>query len=472
MSKRYFHTTHVLGSATHKPDILSNLNNKILDCNLVSETQSELHVYADGTNGKDSNDGTTVNTPKKTLQAVIDLVPFFIKHNTCIHLTGIFEEFGSPVCEKYIFNNVIFLIDGGNSLTTVADNAGNPWISDIHSVLSIGLSTAEWITDQYAGYMVEILDGVCIGQHRLIHSNTSTTITVIKEFSTDPGICNFRISRPSTTLTSSDSFSLITFKLLGAGISQIQKLTLSGSNSNLSVSDSTAFVYLTHIIVTGTYSAPIGGSRMGVFTFKGAAYNSLTFKYESSKLFSTAAVGVINLTSKVLVNINRFEVRESFLPIIENRHVNHFFARYGTRIEKMILLNSKTLSVVGGNNLITDSGYAVTRIGGIDSGIILVDSSIDIGQGVDISNCSGHAIICNHSKLYFDGNISGSNNGGFGVYAHNNSVINTKSGTPPTLSGSLGELSVDGITEVSTWQNIENGNPVAVLSEMTMAKKI
>jgi len=61
---------------------------------------------------------------------------------------------------------------------------------------------------------------------------------------------------------------------------------------------------------------------------------------------------------------------------------------------------------------------------------------------------------------------------GAGVYAHSGSVVHIKDGAPPTLTGTVGDLSTDGTTQISTWAAIDAGTPVAVLAEMTLAKEV
>jgi len=104
--------------------------------------------------------------------------------------------------------------------------------------------------------------------------------------------------------------------------------------------------------------------------------------------------------------------------------------------------------------------------------ITLIDSSLRLGSGVDISGSASHGIECNHSHLHLDGAVTGTGNGGAGVYAHNGSVVNIKNGAPPTISGTLGHLSVDGTTNATWWSTLDAGTPLAVLAEMTMAKEV
>lgn len=163
---------------------------------IATATRAESHFYADGTSGDDAKDGLPAATPKKTLQAVFGLVPDIVKHNTCVHLSGIFDEPGDTYFTADVMLGKYLLIDGGSDVSVVADDGGSPWIADIASTTSIGLTTAGWVTDAYAGYYVEILSGVQSGQLVTIQGNDATTLTPFKNFSSSPGVgAQFRIAK-------------------------------------------------------------------------------------------------------------------------------------------------------------------------------------------------------------------------------------------------------------------------------------
>jgi hypothetical protein len=65
-----------------------------LSSDFATATRQVSHFYADGTGGSDNNNGLSAATPKKTLQAVFDIVPDVIKHTVIIHLTGTFTMAG------------------------------------------------------------------------------------------------------------------------------------------------------------------------------------------------------------------------------------------------------------------------------------------------------------------------------------------------------------------------------------------
>ena len=91
----------------------------------ASSTLKETHLYADGTSGDDANDGKTLATPKKSLAAVSALVPYELKHNVAVHLSGVFNYPDVGRFNVSVDSDVSLLIDGGSSLTVVDDNGGS-----------------------------------------------------------------------------------------------------------------------------------------------------------------------------------------------------------------------------------------------------------------------------------------------------------------------------------------------------------
>jgi hypothetical protein len=438
---------------------VTGLNNVIP--NMATCTTGVGHYYADGTSGNDANDGLTVGTPKKTLQAVFDLVPYLVKHNTCVHLAGTFTSNTSTI-NRSTLGTVTLVIDGGTALTTVADSGGSPWTADIHTTATIGLTTAGWAVDAYAGYFVEIVDGACAGQHRLIQGNTADTITPVRSFSTDPGTCSFRVSRPSTTLHNS---SILMEQVVQAPF--VQNVYCTGT-SYLQYLGGDA--QITHVVMnsSGTIWA---GARL--FQSYAPRYNTTTFALELGTSYSNAGLSSVS-TGKV--SVYRACYSSFIAAVIKTATCSSasvFAALQGSRFGSIALTAAAAMDT--SSSITNTAGWANTRLGWSSPsiGISLVDSPLRIGSGVDISGSASHGIECNHSRLHLDGAVTGTGNGGAGVYAHSGSVVHIKNGAPPTLTGTVGDLAVsDPALEESTWAAIDAGTPVAVLAEMTMAKEV
>lgn len=449
----------------------------------AEQTTSVLHVYADGTNGSDTYDGTaatntpgTLVGPKKTLTAVIDLVPYLVKHNTAVHLAGTFDTQASATLERWVYEAATLIVDGGPTLTTVVDNGGNPWTADVHSASSIGLTTLGWTPDQYAGYWVQIVDGPCAGQTRRIHSHTATTITPGRNWSGDPGLANFRVVRPTTTLTSSTSAtpSALLLSTAGRGYTVIQNLYLAGTQSRIAgygLAAPASRVIISHVVHDGTYLFPINFQSANV-ALNSARYSTATFAGESANTYSAAGASLrgaaatgFNATNSCVASLS-----DSYIKL-GNVAAQSFVVYGGTRIDTLTLAMSYgTTSAMVYNS----SGYAATRFGSsaVANGLQMFDCSLRVGAGVDFSSCTSHAIILNHSRLHLDGAVTGTGNTGAGVYAHSGSVVHIKDGAPPTLTGTVGDFSTNGTTQASTWAAIDAGTAVADSDEMTMAKQV
>lgn len=452
----------------------------------VLQTTTTTHIYVNSVTGNDQNDGYSSSRAKLTIQAAFNAVPDYIKHHTCIHLSGNFTVGGSFVKRgAYQGNPVNFnriLIDGGTDLTVIADNAGSPWTADIHDYLNVGLTTAGWTPDAYAGYMVEILSGNCSGQTRMIQGNTATTLTLTVGLSGDPDACQFRIVRPTTTLSGS---AVIGVGITGiVGTMQVQNLYLTGT-AGISVRGETSYtaVNLTHIVSDATQCNAcnsIGASMV----YATSRYNTTTFASESATTFSLCGVGIRNTEGSYFAGTGYVTVYGSYITKFSILKAQGFAIANGTRIKSLYIRGSQSTNVAyssihpyvrdGIGNL--SAGYAPIKIGGGATGITIEDSwPVRIGAangGVDISNNAGHGIVAVNSKVIFNGVITGANNTGAGVYASSGSTIHLKRDVTPTLTGTIGDLSTDGTTQKSTWAAIIAGTPVADTDEMTIAKEV
>lgn len=436
----------------------------------VTQTTAVLHVYADGTSGSDSNNGLTALTPKKTIAAVVALLPFNIKNNTAIHLTGTFGAESIAYISRYVGDNIVLIIDGGTALTTVADNSGSPWTADIHSTSTLGLTTAGWTADAYTGYILELVSGYT-AQTRLITQNTADTIYPSRNFSADPGLAQFRISKPSTILNTGNTIYL---NNSGPGILVIQNLSI--SSGAIQTANSSGQTYYSHLISDSTAAHSIGMLRSMFNSISSARYNVTTFTKESGNTYSNVAVSVRNSSSDLyFINMQSCGASQSFANNLYAQGINNF-AVSGGRYYQMKL--DGIADCVNANNsgyhLLNATGYYNLKIGNASkaNGILINSSTIRVKSTVDISNNTSHGIVLNKSFLHLDGGVTGTGNGGAGVYAHSGSVVHVKHGAVPTITGTVGNLSFDGTTEASTWAAIDGGTPATSTAEMSLAKEV
>ena len=432
--------------------------------NYASATPRESHFYADGTSGDDANDGLTVSTPVKTLARAAELIPDLITKNTCLHLSGVFAETGTiNIYTKTAAG--MFYVDGGSDVTDILAAL----TSDINSTTSIGLSSQSWTVDQYKGYWVEILTGPAAGQKRTIHSNTATTLTPQKDFSVDPGSsAQFRIVRPSTTISGR-----LIINCPGTRPVRVQNLYFTGSNASLQILFS-MYVNVAAVITDSSYSSAgyFYGNKQS--NLNGSVYDPDTFNYISS---STTYLGVSILNSSttvwVIECVNSYLVAVVSNGLIKMEGCGLFYAGSAFNI-RYLELESCWATFGDSCFLVSNSGYAVSKISN-PSGVGLVLRNTVIGiDGIDISGCSSHgAEISQSSNLYLYWNaVTGSGNGGAGVFLHDGANVYTKGSAVHTLTGTVGELSTDGTTEDSTWANILAGGDISMMSKNAFARKI
>lgn len=150
-----------------------------------TQTDSELHLYADASAGNDLFDGLSVVSPKKSLSAVFALLPNVLRHDVAVHLNGTFSDFGEVDVTCRLADNALLVIDGGDQLTTVA----GPFMATASTDESISMAGAGWTPDAFAGYFIEVLGGAQQGALFSIQGNTADTIIPCKKW------CSFFMSK-------------------------------------------------------------------------------------------------------------------------------------------------------------------------------------------------------------------------------------------------------------------------------------
>jgi hypothetical protein len=147
-------------------------------------------------------------------------------------------------------------------------------------------------------------------------------------------------------------------------------------------------------------------------------------------------------------------------------NVNGYAFRNGWRSKGAIVISMSDGYGVWQNT----AGHAPTSIDSVTGvGLTAIGSQLLLGN-MAISNCTSHAISLKASTATISAALEGTGNTGAGILAQQGSHVRYPVGTPPTITGTVGDLSVDGTTQVSTWAAITAGTPVADTSEMVTAK--
>jgi hypothetical protein len=417
---------------------------------LTTNTES-LQVWANGTTGDDSNDGLTEATPKKTIKEVLNLLPDVLSYSCTVNLRGVFDWTSISSLDLIVQKSLlqaILVIDGGPE-TEVLEG---PFTATSASTSSITDSARTWTADAYSGLFVEILDGPAAGETRSIYSHDGTTLTPISNWSVSPGAgASFQISQPATTFTSSGSSRDLIMSCTPLNTFQnypaLQRITFKGNTALFHVGGA--------LVMGGVVSRATGGTS---FRFESVGnvfpisfYTSpTTYGFEFVERTVTSFVGTgsteMNKESGILTN-GGFILNGGSLVIDDSSisGAGSIFSR--------IINGSITIQNSIGNCLFQVSGST-------GAGLTLVNSNISVSS-LQIDDCGSHAIEVNKSKLtHSSGTITGSGNTGAGVYVHSQGIVHTKSGSAPTITGTVGEVSLDAISQESTWAAIEAGTPI------------
>ena len=435
---------------------------KITD--FATVTTKTLQVYANGSTGNDSNDGLTVGTPKLTLGAVFALVPDIVKHNVCVNLAGTFNEPGDINFSRMIQDTGFLLVDGGSTTTTLA----GPYTANIHETYSIGLTTAGWTVDAHKGYTVSVTSGPCNGEKRTIQGNTATTLTPVKDFSTDPGAATFVIERPTTTISASSADAILKLAMYSNAVTRVafrlQRLYLSGTKAALQyqgmcrafitnfISDSTAQCYFYLSSFTG-----LGNIRQDPATFADIAD---TLEYVGF----CARAATTNVYSPVLTYFWGCYLASLLLAGCAGT----VQLLSGTRVSNgMQAVTSRAL-------IYSVANYAKVRINNAAGcGLNASDHSyIWFGDYVELSNNSYHGLMLINSTGWIGGTTSklaGSSNGNWGAYIDVGGRLFLTSGATPTLTGTSGECAIPNAG--ATWVNINGGTVLSDAAYAALVRK-
>ena len=417
--------------------------------NTATKTNATMQVFANGTSGLDTNDGLTSATPKKTLQAVFDLIPFYVDNNCTINLRGTFSGTtdATAICEKFVSKQNYLVIDGGSEMTVFNNNGGANFTPDTFSFSSIGIAAANWAVDGYMGYLLEIVSGTCMGQTRLIQGNTINTITPIRSFNTTPdATCIFRIVRPTTTIASP---AWPAFRNLGYGTMQLQRVYVSGSLSAIEIATSPGLVNLSHIVNNSTCGAGYAYFiHESYFGFNKSLIDPTLYTILSSLTGSVAGISFIGAQFSSAGVFGMYircctygTITCSVLKALVVFKTLNFNVSSGTRVTTLLMAGTP-LNSVSPPGIATTSGYPTTKFGGNNTypALTIIDSTLGIGEKVEIAG-SLHGIDLSNSRLHVEGCMgvtnmfTGAVNTGFGVLARHGSKITIR----PAVRNGLGD---------------------------------
>jgi hypothetical protein len=426
-----------------------------------STTSESMQIWANGTTGDDANDGLTEATPKKTLEGALSVLPDILKHHCTINVRGEFVLSGWYIIRRILYG-AILVVDGGPEVEVLA----GPFTSTGATALSIADSGQSWTVDEHAGAWVEILDGPAAGETRTIYENDATTLypQPSGDWSVSPGVgATFRIVQPATRFTAPSGWNPIIPSCIPQNTFQnylaIQRVMLVGG------------VRIYHVGGNAVYSAmvsrPVAGGTSyfintpGMVLFNPAFTDPVTYGFDS-----VTYLGVSHIGSGV--GFRREDGRSSIHRIVSNGGEVQFLRNVASGGGNRVIGHHMSVK-----DSILEGSYRVSGAAGV--GMSFQNSDLDMTE-LQADNCGSHGIEVNGGKLVCQGAVIGSGNAGAGAYVHSHAVVQTKAGTPPTITGTVGEVSLDGTTQQSTWAAVEGGTPIngatAGNDEFVIVKKV
>ncbi len=432
----------------------------------INSTQAATQYYVDGTAGSDLNDGLSWGAAKATLQGMFDIIPLNVRHNITINCRNTITETTDAVLDVTLYENVFFVIDGGDDLSVINDNGGGDFTADINTTQSIGETGAGWTPGDYYGYMVEITSGGMAGEVRTIRNNTADTLIPTTDFSAAPTGLDFRIMEPDTVVTDAAGGFEFYINPKGFGTYVIQRMTFKGEfYTYIRQGDSTPVVHLASLVYdldAATIASIYSVSEASVWSFPltrdPATYAFLGGNYKGGigVLDNTTEISFINAGEMFLYGV----VTKSFIEFVNSTirgidNGNNF--QLGCIVRDCRTNLGFTSSPGYTDTLITNSG---------GNGVDIIGGNVNMDSDtLDISDCSAHGIeVTRNGILQITDTVAGTGNTGHGVAVSNGGRVTTAAGITPTLTGGAGDVQNNGATEA--WAANTSYGPV-YLDEIT-----
>ena len=442
-------------------------------------TSGVFHAYADSSRPDDSGDGLSWATAKKTLTGALSVLPEVSTTHIVVHLKGTHDL--ATLSSKYLYPapQIVygtggsagnFIIDGGDEIIVV----DGPSSATSSTTTTLTDSTKSWGLDDLLGYAVEILDGPAAGCIYTIQSNTLDTIFVGKTWP-DPGMCQYRIIKPATLLTTGSGIGVIYFAGRITGRVSIQRLrvdknTYLGTIYNLS--NSSYIQYADVVFENASVGCPAMNDGIGhILTYmkndpdNPSSYMSYTKDRRSVAHRGLATTQAAYGNGSGHIAINELCVFRGYITVQSCDRVSVY---KGVRCSKFEARDSNLITL-GYNNADSTIFIGAASIIGVD----LIRSRCVVEGPVEISGCSSHAIQLEDSTFERqDAVLSGSGNAGAGVYLKNRSSVLIKNGYTPTLTGSIGDITFTGSSNDGTWSEVDNNTPVVDLTTLSNVQEV
>jgi len=445
------------------------------DERLTKLSTAAREYWVDTVAGDDSNDGLSDTPgaggvgPWKTFnRAIAVLAQIGFKHPFVLHAPG--DHTLGPVESVLlsIFDRNDCVIDGGDGLTVVLDNGGSPFTADASSLTSIGYSGLALTPNTLKGEMLRVYTGPGAGIWTVsTHDGSNfSPCTEGREFPADPGLVQFDIVRPSSTITVNGapfSFDASTrvgkWAVSGEGTLWIQRFTLAG---NLPFTITKGGVKVAACVIDKGAQLGVGNlwrweiayARDNACGFYNTPRDPAVMGGGSDLAGNFAGVGVVGGPASIYFNDGLVQWCGGFVnfygAVGEQLTCNScpgagVRVREGSTFANTQIGNGKLDLVVEWEECYLGGfrpfGYPFPTLGGITA----INGGVTLGNNVDISNAVD-PIYARGSDIRIEGKITGTGNSGFCIKAPDGSSIQFENGTEDLsgFSASGGEISLDG----------------------------
>ena len=176
-------------------------------------TTANLAVTVDGVTGSDTPTGNRPEFlaggdysayPYETIQAAIDALPQIIRHAVTVTVTEAGDYAGFNI-KGYNVGAGSLRVTGLQEQVTPASGPATGTATG-GAAKSLTLAAAGWTADDFQGKFCRIISGTGAGQHFIIATNTTDTLTFAAPMSPAPDATSvFEITEPVTRLTTPES---------------------------------------------------------------------------------------------------------------------------------------------------------------------------------------------------------------------------------------------------------------------------
>jgi len=302
------------------------------------------------------------------------------------------------------------------------------------------LTAAGWTIDDLVGHRVSIVAGAGAGQSLIIAENSTDTLTFAAKPSPSlSGTSQFVLLEPGVVINSVDPTAFFSAFIQGCTVPiKIDGLKLTAGSYGLYAFTS-AYVYAVNCVADGTYYG---------------------FAYQNVNRVLQQHLAAFNNTEGVAILYCVDGGNGSYDILVKDPVTRGFLiekAQGGFNTGVYIRDTGNVgIHLIG----VTSAAFLDFNVDGASAGVQLDWSTLEVDGLTDLSNCTNWTFYLRQSELLINSAITGTGNTGWGLDLTAGPHAFVWLDASPTISGSAGEVTVDGTTDV-TWANLSSSGDSA-----------